>query len=78
MKKLEEGLKATKYHVDILWHLAIQYLEARDLDQARDMIHRLRAAKYPPRKVDFLEARLLLDQEHWVERGTRWRRSART
>ena len=29
VKKLEEGLKATKYHVDILWHLAIQYLEAR-------------------------------------------------
>ena len=26
------------------------------------MIQRLRAAKYPPRKVDFLEARLLLDR----------------
>ena len=66
LQKLEEGLVATKYHVDILWSLAGKYLDGRKLDQARDMIQRLQAAKYPQIAVDFLDGRRMFVQEDWV------------
>jgi len=66
LKRLEEGLKTVGKQVLLLEKMAQVHIDARQIDQAREIIDELKSANYPKHYLEYLEARIELVQGHWL------------
>ena len=75
---LQQGLKATDRHPDLLWKLVNLLIDGKDLKGARQIVEELRAKDHLRRfsktqdrvdysvLIDYLAARIELAQGHWL------------
>jgi tetratricopeptide (TPR) repeat protein len=62
---LRRCLAATRAKAQELWTLADLFLDADQPAEARSLITRLRQAGFPPERLDFLEARMEMQNGEW-------------
>jgi tetratricopeptide (TPR) repeat protein len=65
--RLNEGLQALPDQPDLLWLLANLLLDSGKLDEAGQVIGRMRKANGSPTGIDYLEARRLFADGRWAE-----------
>lgn len=65
--RLRQGLEALPGHAELVWYLADVLLQSGETQEAANQIAQLRSAEYPSGLVGYLEGRLLLAQERWLE-----------
>jgi tetratricopeptide (TPR) repeat protein len=66
---LEQGLKALPDRADLLQRLADLLISQGRLDQAGELAARLRKAGWPLAQAGYWDARIRMQQRHWVEAG---------
>lgn len=64
---LKKGLALFPSHKDFSWNLALLLVEEGRVSETRELIPGLVAAKYPSAPIDFLKARLLMEEREWYD-----------
>jgi tetratricopeptide (TPR) repeat protein len=67
IQRLEEGLQVLPEQPDLLWVLANLLIDRSKLEQAGQVVVRLRKANGAPTGVEYLQGRILLAQGRWAE-----------
>ncbi|HYV34840.1 MAG TPA: tetratricopeptide repeat protein, partial [Gemmataceae bacterium] len=64
---LKSGLAKLPKNLDLLWNLAHLHLQLGQNHQADELIAHLGKVSFPKREMDYLQARLLLNKEEWMQ-----------
>lgn len=67
ISSLRRGLEAIPGDRDLLWNLANQLLEEGEVQEAKKVLEQLRSSGYPQLLLAYFDARLLAQQEQWLE-----------
>ncbi len=63
---LRRGIEANPKEGDLIWNLALLWLDDKNLDEAQNAVAKLRAVEYPEPLVAYLDARLEFGRERWL------------
>ena len=66
MAVLEQGLKATRRHPELLWAYANLLIDINRLEEGAQTIDELRNTRYPRQMADYLAARIDFAEERWL------------